>query len=184
MRYQLLTSLYLAQFRWQSIYPHCCLAESGRFFWIFYYETPNQKTITHFKEYSIKSYIAAGRQECLKEYRIESYAAQSDVPPFPNQQSAHYLLKPTYLGTIGSEGSTSGKFFSPASVEYSAPNNRIYVSDLNNDRVQIFDVKGHYLSTLGASGTSDGQFIHPGDVAIDHNGDIYISDIGNNRIEI
>ncbi|MGI8831675.1 MAG: 6-bladed beta-propeller [Nitrososphaeraceae archaeon] len=108
---------------------------------------------------------------------------QSDVQAFTNQQSAHYPLKPTYLGTIGSEGSTLGKFFSPASIEYSAANNRIYVSDLDNDRIQIFDTKGHFLSTLGASGDSDGQFIHPGDVTIDQNGDVYVSDIGNNRIQ-
>ncbi len=121
---------------------------------------------------------------------VSKIVPSNPILPQPNDQvqinrkPSPYPLKFTYLGTIGSEGSTAGKFFNPSSIEYSPSNDRMYVSDLNNDRIQILDTKGHYLSTLGTSGTGDGQFIHPGDVSIDNiSGDIYISDIGNNRIQ-
>ncbi len=40
-----------------------------------------------------------------------------------------------------------------------------------------------YWSTFGANGTGNGQLKAPADVAIDANGDIWVADKGNNRIE-
>lgn len=98
-----------------------------------------------------------------------------------NRQPSPYPLKITYLGTIGSEGLTSGKFLQPASIEYSAANNMIYVSDLNNDRIQIFDSNGHFISSWDAPTY---EFSHPEAIAADSiNGFVYVSEIENNRIQ-
>jgi len=60
----------------------------------------------------------------------------------------------------------------------------IFVSDRDNDRIQIFDSSGTYLSQFGSSGTGDGQFDDPMSVEVDSSGDIYVVDNNNSRIQI
>jgi DNA-binding beta-propeller fold protein YncE len=43
----------------------------------------------------------------------------------------------------------------------------VYVADLGNNRVEIFNSKGTYLSQFGSKGTGNGQFYGPYGVAID-----------------
>lgn len=50
-------------------------------------------------------------------------------------------------------------------------------------RVHRFDAHGNYLLQWGGRGTQDGRFIEPLDVAVDHNGDIWVADSGNHRIQ-
>ena len=76
---------------------------------------------------------------------------------------------------------TSGKFLQPASIEYSVPNNRFMFSDLNNDRIQIFDSNGHFISSWDAPAY---EFDHPEAIAADSiKGFVYVSEIENNRIQ-
>ena len=49
--------------------------------------------------------------------------------------------------------------------------------------IQIFDDAGKYLYQFGTAGKADGQFEHPTDVAISEEGEIYVADFGNNRIQ-
>ena len=106
---------------------------------------------------------------------------QSREKTLLDRQPSPYPLKITYLGTIGSEGLTSGKFLQPANIEYSDSNNIIYVSDLNNDRIQIFDSNGHFISSWEAPAY---EFSHPEAIEADAiNGFVYVSEIENNRIQ-
>jgi sugar lactone lactonase YvrE len=41
-----------------------------------------------------------------------------------------------------------------------------------------------YVSQFGSEGAGDGQFDHPGDVAIGLNGDLFVLDQGNDRVEV
>lgn len=93
-------------------------------------------------------------------------------------------LNVKYIGTIGATGSDSAKFLSPAGIEYESSHDRIYVSELGNNRIQIFDSSGRFISSWGTAGNGPGQFDLPGDVAIDSTGKYaYVSDIDNNRIQ-
>ena len=90
-------------------------------------------------------------------------------------------LNATYLGTIGSLGSTPGQFFHPSGAEYLSLNDKIYVADTDNNRIQIFDSNGHFISSWGAPAQ---EFGHPEVIAIDSiNGFVYVSEIENNRIQ-
>ena len=41
----------------------------------------------------------------------------------------------------------------------------VYVTDLDNKRVQYFDATGAYLGQWGMNGLGAGQFLHPSSVA-------------------
>lgn len=59
----------------------------------------------------------------------------------------------------------------------------ILVSDSDKNQVEEFSSDGKLLGTFGSSGNRDGEFNNPGDIAVDSKGNIYVVDIGNNRIQ-
>jgi streptogramin lyase len=75
-----------------------------------------------------------------------------------------------------------------------APEGNLWVVDANNGRFQIFAPDGTFLETWGTEGSGEGQFnFHPfdesvggggyGDIAFDREGNIYVADTGNFRIQ-
>ena len=64
-------------------------------------------------------------------------------------------------------------------------NNRVYVVDKINSRVQMFDNTGNYLSSWGSDGKGPQQLHKPEDIAVNNQGeDIYITDTRNSRVQI
>jgi surface protein len=70
----------------------------------------------------------------------------------------------TYIRTIGSFGSTNGKFNNPCGVAYNQTFD-IIVADTNNSRIQKFNSDGEHLQTWGVYGTNSGQLNYPESVA-------------------
>jgi DNA-binding beta-propeller fold protein YncE len=102
----------------------------------------------------------------------------------PTNRESPSDLKITYLGTIGSQGSTSGKFLNPGSIEFSPWDNRIFVSDMHNKRIQVFDTNGRFNSSWSDESGGKGEFNHPGDIGVDLvTGNVYVSDIDSNTIQ-
>ena len=48
----------------------------------------------------------------------------------------------------------------------------------------VFDPQGRFLRKWGVTGSGDGEFSQPQDLAIDSDGDVYVSDQGNDRIQV
>jgi len=48
----------------------------------------------------------------------------------------------------------------------------------------VFDSNGGFLSTFGSSGAGDGQFDSPSGIAVGSDGNIYVADTFNNRVQI
>lgn len=61
---------------------------------------------------------------------------------------------------------------------------RIYISDTNNARVQVFDNAGAFLFTFGERGREAGQFLYPYGIAGDRNGNVYVSELYLSRIQV
>ena len=84
---------------------------------------------------------------------------------------------------FGTYGSGDGQFKDPTDITIGKSDN-IYVTDQNNNRVEIFDSKGNFLSEFGTFGSGDGQFADPLGIAVDKSGNIYVVDQNNERVEI
>jgi hypothetical protein len=55
---------------------------------------------------------------------------------------------------------------------------------MNNHRIQKFSSEGDFISSFGSEGEGDGQFIEPEGVDVDSEGNIYVVDTGNSRIQV
>ena len=61
------------------------------------------------------------------------------------------------LYKIGKPGSNVGEFFHPTNI--CIMNDRLYVSDTSNFRIQIFDLNGKFLAKFGKIGRRPGNFV-------------------------
>lgn len=100
----------------------------------------------------------------------------------------NYTFKGT-LGTTSKIGYDNTHFNHPCGVAISPVDNRIYVADTNNHRIQIFNGKTlEYISTLGQSTVSFSDNTHfncPYSVAVSPTDNrIYVADTNNHRIQI
>ena len=82
----------------------------------------------------------------------------------------------------GVEGET---FSRPTDVAWDAQGN-IFISDGigANSRVIKFDKTGKFVKTWGATGSGQGQFKGVASIAVDKQGNVYVADRGNKRIEV
>jgi len=82
---------------------------------------------------------------------------------------------------FGSRGDAPGQLGRPMNL--SIVGNEIYVADYWNDRIQVFTLNGTPLRTIGQAGSEPGQFNAPGGVAVAPNGDLFVADFYNQRIQ-
>lgn len=89
----------------------------------------------------------------------------------------------------GSKGSENNQF---CHIEHIAldKHDNVYVTDPQSDpgcsnqpRVLKFDSEGNFITKFGSFGNGPGQFRDPEHLAIDHDGNVYVSDRKNNDIQ-
>jgi len=88
-------------------------------------------------------------------------------------QNAVDPLKYDHVWSRGSEGSGVEQFFAPSGVAVDSTG-KLYVTDTNNQRVQILSTDGAFLGSWGTTGTTLSQFEEPGAIAIDSADRLYI----------
>lgn len=76
-----------------------------------------------------------------------------------------------------------GELTRPAGLAWDARNNRLLVADAGNHCVAMMSADGDVIGRIGRRGTQPGEFNYPTNVAIDHQGRIYVSDTLNFRIQ-
>ena len=84
----------------------------------------------------------------------------------------------------GKEGSKAGEFDfvgpnpedNPQGSIAVGPDGKVYVSDSDNHRVQVFTADGTFVRQFGSFGTGTGQFVLPADLSVDVTGDVYVLD--------
>ena len=64
---------------------------------------------------------------------------------------------------MGCEGEAQGQFDRPWGVAMSGE--EIFVTDCDNDRIQVFTLDGDFLRMWGSEGDGPGQFNHPRGIA-------------------
>ena len=84
--------------------------------------------------------------------------------------------------SFGKLGSTAGMLSNPWGV---AVNERdeIAVTEIGNNRVQLFDNDGNYLRSFGRKGDKNGEFNFPCGIGFDKNDNIIVADGNNSRVQ-
>lgn len=89
--------------------------------------------------------------------------------------AGHFLLKWSSLGVgagqLGSFASAGGQ--GGMAVD---PFDNVWVIDQGSSRVEKFDSQGRFLDFFGSSGAGTGQFATPNGIAIDRQGNIFVTD--------
>ena len=88
------------------------------------------------------------------------------------------------LTSVGTEGSGHLQFSYPTGIAFNASNNKVYVVDTDNHRVQILNFDLTFFSTFGMKGSGKGQFNYPQGIACDSTGKVYVADRPNHRIQV
>jgi sugar lactone lactonase YvrE len=92
------------------------------------------------------------------------------------------------LRRIGKKGkkhslTSPGDFAAPMNVAVDGGGN-VYVTDMLNDRVEIFDGEGNFISTFGKNCDAPGCFERPKGIAVDSDGYIWVADAMMDRLQI
>ncbi len=96
-----------------------------------------------------------------------------------------------YLRQFGAKGSGPGQFAMSYPVGIIASSKGVvWVTDTGNNRVERWAIPDYVpeytlmrASAFGTAGSGNGQLSHPADIARDANGQLWVADEGNNRIE-
>ena len=93
-----------------------------------------------------------------------------------------------YLGQFGEEGTGPGQFERPGRIAINPEGTRLWVTDIDNNRIQELSYnpktrEATFIKAIGEEGTGDGQFATPYGVAIGPEGNIWVADTGNHRIQ-
>lgn len=98
---------------------------------------------------------------------------------------------PATLFEMSLTGNGPGHFDLPRGIARDARGD-FFVVDTQNERIQKFDETGKWVSSFGSKGSGDGQFAAlnadatgtgPGGVAVDSQGNVYVADTWNHRIQ-
>jgi DNA-binding beta-propeller fold protein YncE len=93
------------------------------------------------------------------------------------------MLDGKFLFEFGKRGTADGEFNFPVNLAIDK-DGKVYVMDMFNFRVQIFDPDGKFESKFGSVGDGLGQFSKPKGIALDSEGHIYVVDAAFNNIQI
>ena len=77
-----------------------------------------------------------------------------------------------------------GRFRQVTDVAFDAADNTFISDGYINSRVAKVDKDGNWLKSWGERGNGPGQFNTPHSIAVDANGNVYVSDRGNHRIQV
>ena len=108
---------------------------------------------------------------------------------YPNRTVKKYnSTTKTVVLTLGGPDSDwsdeHGRFDNPDDVTVDAQG-RIYVSDIWNNRIEIFNASGAYQATIGGRwGDRHGELRGASQASVASSGQVYVSDFSNGRIEV
>ena len=83
--------------------------------------------------------------------------------------------------SFGGFGNAVGKFQRPSGIAI-GPDERLYVSDAVNHRIQVFTLDGEFVKSIGQQGRKLGDMTYPYDVCF-KGGYMYVLEYGGPRVQ-
>jgi len=120
--------------------------------------------------------MVATRVSCVW-VRIWGLLLAAIIPAVAHAQPPNYLLE------WGIPGQGPGQFNFPGAIAVDT-HGSVFVTDVNNNRVQKFSTNGAFVTMWGSAGRNPGQFLSPNGIAVDASGRVYVSDVHNNRVQV
>jgi tripartite motif-containing protein 2/3/tripartite motif-containing protein 71 len=105
-------------------------------------------------------------------------SSEHKLQKFTKASSGEFELKKC----IGQKGSGENDFDDPRGV--TLYKNQLYVCDRNNDRIQVLNLDLNFVDTITSSGKGICEFNKPFDVQFDNDGNMYIAEYGNKRVQV
>lgn len=90
---------------------------------------------------------------------------------------------PEFISAFGRAGTEPGEFNRAEGLCVDAQD-RVYVADSCNHRVQVFTAEGKFLHAYGRAGAGVGELSYPYDICVDADGRQYVCEFGNSRIQV
>ena len=84
---------------------------------------------------------------------------------------------------FGKGGTKEGEFLTPRGITIDHQQ-RVYVVDSDNNRIQVFDPEGRFLHSFSGPKILGGKLNGPYGITINKNGKIFIADNQNHRIMV
>lgn len=76
-------------------------------------------------------------------------------------------------------------FKQPSGIAANEATNRLYVTDTHKHDITVFELDSlKYLKTIGKRGSEEGEFNFPSHITTDHDGNLYVVDTMNARVQI
>jgi len=97
-----------------------------------------------------------------------------------NNRVQKFSSNGVFVTAWGSHGSDNGQFdfgFSVTGIAIDPNQGYVYVTDLNNDRIQKFDLSGNFILAWDSYGNEEWETLsHPRAITVDTSGNVYVSD--------
>ncbi len=95
-----------------------------------------------------------------------------------------FTVEGRFITSVGSGGSGQLQFDAPCAITFNPTNEKVYVCDTYNGRIQVLNSDLTFSRVIGSKGSGPGQFNRPYGIAVDRTGNIYVADYKNNRIQV
>lgn len=99
-------------------------------------------------------------------------------------RKAENIPLPARATTGDGAGRPTDLFDRPTDVAWDAAGDIFVADGLSNARVAKFDKDGRFLKSWGKKGTANGEFANVRSIAVDGQGNVYVADGGNKRIQV